>query len=133
MSLAEKVFSTTSPPGVPTLQTYSIDPRAAASPQPISPGPALARRLAAIPCKGQLCNDLKPSGGVDELVAQSVNRQDVPRLGAAVADLGSELGDVGVDSASRGIALVSPHVLEELLARNGLPFALDEVAQQLEL
>jgi hypothetical protein len=40
---------------------------------------------------------------------------------------------VGVHGARGGVALVAPHVLQQLLAGDGLPLALDEVAQQLVL
>src|SRR6187549_3080678 len=70
---------------------------------------------------------------INKLVPHPVDRQDVARLTSAVADLGTELCNVGVDGARRGIALVPPHVLEQLVAAHGLALALDQVAQQLEL
>src|SRR6185503_1128268 len=68
---------------------------------------------------------------IHELVADAVDREDVARVGAAVADLGAQLRDVCVDGAGAGIALVAPDVLEQLVARDGLALPLDQVAQQL--
>src|SRR5262249_53683681 len=73
------------------------------------------------------------SARIDELVPGAVDGQDVARLAAAVADLGPQLRDVRVDRARGRVALVAPDVLEQLLARDGVTLALDEVAQQLEL
>src|SRR5678816_1141599 len=73
------------------------------------------------------------SARLDELVPHPVDGHDEARLAPAVADLRPQLRDVRVHGAGRGVALVAPDVLEELVTGDRLPLPLDQVAQQLEL
>src|SRR5688572_14659854 len=62
-----------------------------------------------------------------------MNGEDVLRCVRRLLDLLPQLGDEVVDGARGRELLVSPHLVENLLARDDLADVCHEVAQQLEL
>src|SRR6266704_6713366 len=70
------------------------------------------------------------SASAGELVAETVDGDDEPRIGRPVFDLLPELRDVHVDGARQGRGVVVPDGVEELLPRHDLPAVLDEVPQE---
>src|SRR4051812_49193143 len=69
----------------------------------------------------------------DELVAEAVDREDVPRVLLVLFELAAQLHDEVVDGARGRRCLDAPDLLEQLVARDGLLGALAQELQDLEL
>jgi len=61
-----------------------------------------------------------------------VDGEDVFRLVRRLLDLLPQLGDEVVDRPRRRRLLVSPHLIQDLLARDDLAGVRDEIAEQIE-
>src|SRR5689334_18512563 len=68
-----------------------------------------------------------------ELVAEAVDREDVPRALLVLLELAAQLDDEVVDGAAGRRSLDAPHLLEQLVARDGLVGLLAQELQHLEL
>ena len=68
-----------------------------------------------------------------ELVADAADRQQVARPRRLLLDVLPQPRDEVIDRARVGVFAQVPHVLEHVLARDGLAFVLHEVAQQVGL
>ena len=69
----------------------------------------------------------------DELVADAAHGQQVLRRPRLLLDVAPQPDDEVVDRARVGVFAHAPHVLEHRLARDGLAFVRDQVAQQVGL
>jgi hypothetical protein len=75
---------------------------------------------------------MKTSGLAQEFIAYAVNSDQVARLCGVVFELGPQRGDVVVHRPGGGEALVPPHFIEQVVARDDLARASGQQAQDPE-
>src|SRR4051794_25305801 len=68
-----------------------------------------------------------------ELVAEAVDRKDVPRLGGLRLDLLAQLHHEVVDRAIGRVGFDAPDAAQDIVARNRLTLALVQQLEQLDL